>query len=417
MVTAEIILTGNELVLGKINDTNGPLMARSLDRMGIPVAHMQLVGDGLALIAGAVKTGLQRARLVIVSGGLGPTVDDLTRQAVADALSLPLIHPDPLPGNQPSPMPEGAVAVFNPNGSASGFWWTDGHQGIAVLPGVPSELVSMWPAFEEPIRTLFADAPPYHTRTVRIAGWSEKEVQRRAQDALAASPSAALAERLQLGVTAQQHLVDLHVASSDPEALATGMEMINAAFGDQIYWAGDGAPLLAQVVGDALATAGRTVATAESCTGGGICAALTAIPGASRYVDRGVVSYSNHAKTELLGVPAELINQQGAVSEPVARAMAEGLLARSDADLTLAVTGIAGPSGGTPGKPVGRVVMALAESGATFCDTYQQRGDRGQVIQSSVHRGMNLLRLALLYGVTGLTARQQAAAASRVKTP
>jgi len=198
------------------------------------------------------------------------------------------------------------------------------------------------------------------------------------------------------GVTARPLLVDVHLKAPDAPCLARAVAAAREALGDAVY--AEGERSLSEVVGEALRAGGLQVATAESCTGGALAAALTAVPGASDYVDRGVVTYSNAAKTELLGVDPGLIAAHGAVSDPVARAMAEGLLARSRAGVTVAVTGIAGPTGGTPEKPVGLVHLALADGSGTFARPFLHRGDRERVIARSVTRALDLLRRYLAAG-------------------
>jgi nicotinamide-nucleotide amidase len=202
------------------------------------------------------------------------------------------------------------------------------------------------------------------------------------------------------GVTARPLAVDVHLRAPDPGRLERAALAVRGALGDTVY--GEGEANLAQVVGEGLRGAGLRVATAESCTGGALAAELTRVPGASDYVERGVVAYANAAKVEALGVPEALIATHGAVSEPVARAMAEGLLARSRADLAVAVTGIAGPTGGTPDKPVGLVHLALADGSGCFARAFMHLGDRERVIQRTVTRALDLLRRYLDGGLAGL---------------
>jgi nicotinamide-nucleotide amidase len=397
---AEIVLTGTELLTGAVEDVNGPFLARRLAALGIDCGAITVAGDDAPALTALVRAALGRARLVLVSGGLGPTRDDLTRHAVAAAAGRPLVAAPELAGHHPAPVPEGAEQIENPKGSAAGFWLEADGRAVVVMPGVPWELAAMWEAGVRPrVEALFAGRPAVALRTLRTVGLTEREVERRLE------PVATELERegASFGVTARPLAVDVHLRAPDPRALERAARAVAGALGEALY--GEGDADLSQVVGAAFRAAGRRVATAESCTGGAIAAALTRVPGASDYVERGVVAYANAAKVEALGVPAGLIEAHGAVSEPVARAMAEGLLARSHADVSVAVTGIAGPTGGTPEKPVGLVYLALAEAGGTFCRAFVHRGDRERVILRTVTRALDLLRVYLHGGLAALESR------------
>ncbi|MFQ5507995.1 MAG: nicotinamide-nucleotide amidohydrolase family protein [Leptospirillia bacterium] len=380
----EIVLTGEELVTGKLTDSNGRYLAGKLAALGLPCGRVTMVGDDPAAITRTIADALKRSHLVITSGGLGPTGDDLTRAAVAEATGRPLQAPPEGGGKPAYPMPEGGVPIHNPKGSAAGLWITlPEGRCLAALPGVPWEFEGMWPDLGKHVQTAFPEAVR-HGITLRTAGLMEREVERRASAALADIPGCGV------GVTANPLLVDLHLHAADPSTLARATQAVRDALGDVIYTTGDAS--LAQVVGDTLRERGLKLATAESCSGGAICAALVREPGASDYVEGAIVSYANTAKKTLLGVPEHMLETQGAVSEPVARAMAEGLLTRTQADIALAVTGIAGPGGGTPEKPVGMVFMAIADRAATFCRAFHHPGDRERVILRTVHRGIDLIR-------------------------
>ena len=389
----ELILTGEELVTGKVADSNGRFLAVGLSRMGLPCLRVTLVGDGEDEIGNAAREALSRSNLVVVSGGLGPTGDDVTRQALATALNLPLVTLEALPDHRPGAVPDGAVQMANPQGSAAGFWIETAAVTLAALPGVPWELTAMWPELERRIRARFPDRVHY-ARTLRTVGRMEKELDRIVGDALSGM------DDVSLGVTANPLAVDLHITATTDAALKKAVSRVHTALGDVIYAEGDTS--LAAVVGDLLRAGGQTVATAESCTGGAICAALTAVPGASDYVDRGIVSYANAAKTQALGVPEALIKAHGAVSEPVARSMAELLRGAAHVDITLSVTGIAGPTGGTKEKPVGTVYMAVSTPEGTVCYRFVHAGDRARFVQRTVYRGLDLIRRYAQGGITAL---------------
>jgi nicotinamide-nucleotide amidase len=397
--TAEIIVTGSELLTGKVADRNGPFLARRLAALGIDCTAITVVADDAGVLTARLKGALGRARLVLVSGGLGPTRDDLTRAAIAAAAGRDLVSPPALADHQGAQVPEGAEQIENPKGSAAGIWLDLDGRALAALPGVPWELTAMWEVCRPRVEALFHGRPALALATLRTAGLTEREVEAR----LEAQAGALAAGGCGYGVTARPLEVDVHLRAPDRARLAQAVEAARGALGDAVY--GEGEASLSEVVGRGLKAAGRRVAVAESCTGGAVTAALTAVPGASDYVDRGVVTYSNAAKVDLLGVDPGLIEAHGAVSEPVARAMAEGLLARSGVDVTVAVTGIAGPSGGTPDKPVGTVCMAVADAGGTFHRTFLHRGDRERVIRRSVVRALDLLRHHLAGGTGGLERR------------
>ncbi len=396
MDQADIIVTGSELTSGRVSDVNGPFLARQLAAMGIPCAGIRIIGDHPEELARQIQQARAQSRLVLLSGGLGPTGDDLTRQVLSEAFGLPLVDAPPMDAHVSYPIPEGAVQIANPKGSAPGIWLEQHGRALVALPGVPWELTAMWPETARRITPLFNGVGRLNRYSARVVGLTERQVERAIDSAF----QNANHPPLEIGLSAKPLAVDVHLAHADMALLERASDIVRAALGDHIFTEDDHS--LAEVVGTLLKKRGKWVATAESCTGGALSAALTAVAGASAYVDRAVVSYSNDAKVSALGVPETLLDQHGAVSEPVARAMACGLLARSKADLTVSVTGIAGPGGGTEQKPVGTVVMALAAREGTFCHTFHHMGDRTRFVQCTVNRGMDLIRRYLAGGIQGL---------------
>ncbi len=397
MYQADIIITGSELVSGRVSDVNGPFMARKLAQMGIPCAGIRIIGDHPEELARHIQQARAQSRLVLLSGGLGPTADDLTRQVLSDAFGLPLVAAPPMDSHVNYPIPEGAEPIQNPKGSAPGIWLEQNGRALAALPGVPWELTAMWPETARRIVPLFNGIGTLHRCTFRVVGLTERQVERMIDAAF----QAAKLPPMEIGLSAKPLAVDVHLADPDATRISQAADAVRTALGSHIFTEDDRP--LAQVVGALLRERGKWVATAESCTGGALSAALTAVAGASDYVDRAVVSYSNDAKVSALGVPQALLDRHGAVSEPVARAMAEGLLNRAKADVTVSVTGIAGPGGGTEQKPVGTVVMAVAADNGTFCHTFRHMGDRGRFVQCTVNRGLDLIRRYLTGGIDGLT--------------
>jgi len=366
----EIINTGTELLLGRVTNTHLGFLAQSLFGLGLRVERQVTVPDGAA-IGEAFAAALSRAELIVVTGGLGPTSDDITRDAVAAALGRKLIfHQEILDGiaakfaerqiamndlQRPQAMvPEGGVVLENANGTAPGLIVENGTTVAVLLPGPPGEVRPMWNDEALPwLRKRFADRlAPVHEVTLRILGMGETRVQILVEDeAKALGP-------VEVGYCARPGEVDLRLIGPEENLVRKAAALARAKLGDVIY--AEGTETMEQVVVRLARAAGKTVATAESCTGGLVASRITNVSGSSEMFRYGWVTYADEAKTAELGVPAELLEKHGAVSAEVARAMAEGALRGSGADLAVAVTGIAGPTGATPGKPVGLVYFAVA---------------------------------------------------------
>jgi nicotinamide-nucleotide amidase len=410
-VRGEIIAIGDELTSGRILNTTSYFAAGQLFAAGHEIVAMITIGDDPALIGRTLLNSLALADFVIVTGGLGATSDDLTNEAVIDALGRPVtFYPEILTqiraGSQNAPesvrlsleklawLPAGAHALKFDASMAGHFLVHDGKP-IFFLPGVPHEMKEL--LVETVISRLAVwegeEVRQVRQRLYRVAGLPEIEINRRL----------AHLERgdnpLKIGyypVLPEVH-VSLTVAGAELAAteqlFAEADREIRLALGAHLY--GTDQETLAQVVGGLLAGQGRTLALAESCTGGLLAAQITAIAGSSGYFLGGVVAYSNDLKERLLGVAPAILAAHGAVSLETARAMAIGARMISGADYGLAVTGIAGPSGGTPEKPVGTVCFGLAWAGGVKDLRVQFRGERWQVQESAVHQGLDLLRLTL----------------------
>jgi nicotinamide-nucleotide amidase len=381
-VSAEILCIGTELLLGNITNGNARWLAEQLAALGLPHHRQTVVGDNRERLMAAVREAAGRCRVLITTGGLGPTPDDLTTEALAAAFDTPLVeHPEIWaeiqarltargrvcsPSNrQQAFLPAGAQVLPNPTGTAPGIIWTPpagaGIQpGFTVLtfPGVPSEMEAMWRATAEPwLRAAGLAEGVFASRMLRFWGVSESALAEQMADLLEGenptlAPYAGAGE-VKLRLTAH--------AGSEPEAqalLAPLEAEIRSRTGTACF--GVDGDSLASVVLEQLRQRGETLAVAESCTGGGLGAALAAVPGASDVFQGGVIAYANAVKQALLGVPAALLETHGAVSDPVAMAMAEGARRATGATWAIAVTGIAGPGGGTVEKPVGLVHIAVA---------------------------------------------------------
>lgn len=374
----ELINTGTELLLGDTVNTNAAWIGQQLAALGLDVARQTVVPDG-AVIQEALHEAAKRSDAVLVTGGLGPTNDDVTREAAAELLGIPLephagviLHLEAYFGKRNKPVteatlrqamvPNGAEVLDNPFGTAPGLYLpAELGQGmglncaIFLLPGPPRELKPMVERLVEPrLLALMPEAPPRTLLYLKITGLGESDIVERIQFHLECIAG------LELGYCIGRGDVDVRL-SGPAEAVMHGAALVRERIGDFIV--SEDRRILEEVVVHELKAAGQWVATAESCTGGAIANRITDVSGASEVFGRGWVTYANAAKEEELGVPAELLAAHGAVSEAVARAMAEGALRVSGADHALAVTGIAGPTGGSEEKPAGTVFVALASKG------------------------------------------------------
>ena len=417
---AETIAIGTELLIGGRSDSNSLFLADELGKLGIAVRFKSVVGDERQDIVTAVHTAVTRAQVIIMTGGLGPTVDDCTREAVAHATGRRLgRRKEALEGmtarlaqwgRRPSKgqlrqamIPSGATVLKNPVGSAPGFCLTLKKALIISLPGVPREMEEMM--WQEVLPLLRAESgaegrsprAPIVRQVFHTFGLAEADVDAKLTGLI---PKGAPVD---LGMLASPLgvLVSLTTKGnqSAPEKnRALPRKLANDVRARLSSWLfAEGRDTMEEVVGRELAKRGLTVAVAESCTGGLIGHRLTQVAGSSAYVDRAAVCYSNRAKTEMLGVPADLIAQQGAVSKEVAAAMACGIRQRSNVSVGLSVTGIAGPGGGTEAKPVGLVYIGLdGGTGQPITQEFRFHGDRNVIKQRSSQAALDLLRRWLL---------------------
>ena len=414
--TAEILAVGSELLTPHRLDTNSLYLTSQLNDLGIDVRSKTIVGDDAATLAEHVRHALGRSDLVITTGGLGPTSDDVTREAVAELLGLPLIEDAGVLetirrrferrglqmaeiNRRQAAVPAGARVLPNPNGTAPGLWITAGDRLIVLFPGPPRE---MQPMFEREVRPDLAarsGGRRVWRRVIRIAGRPESHVEERAHPIY--GPLTSGPNPIETTILASPGLIELHLSSrgDDEAAIAAALDRavtaLAAALAPSVVSV-DGRTL-EETVGALLASNGLRLAVAESCTGGLVTGRLTDVAGSSAWLLGGVVAYANDVKVDTIGVPADLIATHGAVSEPVGAAMAERVRARLGADVGLGVTGIAGPSGGTAEKPVGTVVIAISSSAGTVARTYRFTGDRAMVRQQSVVAVLELLRQTLTH--------------------
>jgi len=412
--SAEIICVGTELLLGDILNGNAQYLAQQLASLGIAHHYQTVVGDNPTRIQRAVAIACERARLIIFTGGLGPTPDDLTLETLADFFDIPLKERPELVADltqkfanrgrrlsessrRQALMPNGADILPNPVGTAPGVLWQP-RKGLVVMtfPGVPREMKAMWT--ETAVPYLHANGwvnGVIHSRMLKFWGIGESSLARQVQPWLSGeNPTVAtyaLGGEVKLRISAKAASVEAANALIEPVAAEIRQQTGTACYGQDDE-------TLATLVGEQLKAQGQTLSVAESCTGGGLGQQLTAVPGSSDYFWGGVISYDNRIKQRLLGVDEAVLKRCGAVSTEVAEAMATGVRDRLGTDWGISITGIAGPGGGSAEKPVGLVYVGLSCEGQTWSKKHLFGADltREQIRQRSAASALNLLRLALL---------------------
>ena len=416
---AETIAIGTELLIGGRSDSNSLFLADELGKLGIAVRFKSVVGDERQDIVTAIHTAVKRAQVIIMTGGLGPTVDDCTREAVARAtghrlgrrkealegMTARLAQWGRIPNTaqlRQAMIPSGATVLKNPVGSAPGFCLTWKKALIISLPGVPREMEEMM--WQEVLPLLRAESgaagrsprEPIVRQVFHTFGLAEADVDAKLKGLIPKGASVDLGMLASpMGVLVSLTTKGNPSAKKNRDLLQKLANDTRARLSDWLF--AEGRDSMEEVVGRELTTRGLMLAVAESCTGGLIGHRLTQVAGSSAYVDRGAVCYSNRAKTEMLGVPAELIAQHGAVSKEVAAAMACGIRQRANVSVGLSVTGIAGPGGGTETKPVGLVYIGLdGGTGQPITQEFRFHGDRNVIKQRSSQAALDLLRRWLL---------------------
>jgi nicotinamide-nucleotide amidase len=410
-LTAEIIAIGSELLAPDRSDTNSLWLTEKLNSIGIEVKLKTIVGDDDARLEEAIKDAVRRSRVVITTGGLGPTEDDITRKVAARALGRRLLLDEavlewirgrfesfgrkmPERNSRQAMVIDGAEVLDNPNGSAPGLYLEHEETAIALLPGPPREMQPMFESFVLPRLTEKSGSLRVRRRVLKVAGLGESALDEMI------SPVYLQYENPQTTILFNQTEVEVHLvanARSDREAdalLDRLTEQLEERLGKSIFsFAGES---MEEVVGLKLSVGRFSLAVAESCTGGLISQRLTSIPGSSKFFIEGVVAYSNEAKTRTLGVEPMLLLEHGAVSAEVAEAMAEGVRTRAGTDFGISVTGIAGPDGGSDEKPVGLVYIALADDAHTEHRKLMIPGDRHLIRWRASQAALDLLRRRLI---------------------
>jgi nicotinamide-nucleotide amidase len=414
-VNAEIIAVGSELLTPYRTDTNSLYLTEEVNQLGVEVIFKSVVGDDFARLVAAAQHALFRSEIVIFSGGLGPTEDDLTREAVAEALGVGLRRDEEIlasierrfaargwkmsPNNaKQADVLERAVVLPNPNGTAPGQWLSgkfDGRERIVILlPGPPHELKALFEA--ECRERLRGKLPPAFlaTRVLKVAMLGESHVDARV------SPIYKRFTDVQTTILAGAGEIQLHFKSRAETMQAAQARVDEAADAveeelDDAVYSRDGESL-EQIVGYWLQMRNATLAVAESCTGGLLGERITSVSGSSRYFAGGAIVYSNAVKTEIAGVPADMIERHGAVSREVAAALAEGIRYRCETTLGVGITGVAGPNGGTPEKPVGLVFHALASDSGTDVIERKFPGDRQRIRCFATTMALDMVRRKLM---------------------
>ncbi len=410
-MTAEIICVGTELLLGNIVNTNAAFLSEKLAYLGINCYFQTVVGDNRDRLLSVINTALSRADILIFSGGLGPTEDDLTKETVAEALGKKLIRDKwaeqeiadyfALRGRIPTDnnwkqadVIEGCEILYNKNGTAPGIFVSEGEKTVILLPGPPLELKSMFtdsvmPKLQQKCGQVF------YSQTVKIVGPGESSVETQILDMLNTQENPTIAPYAKTG---EVHLRVTARAKDEKEArekTAPGVEELYRRFGKAVYTT-DADETLEMALTKLLIKKKYTMTTAESCTGGMIAARMVNAPGVSAVLKSGFITYANEAKEELLGVSHDTLEKFGAVSRETAEEMAEGAVKAAHTDAAVAVTGIAGPDGGTKEKPVGLVYIGVNVRGNVEVREYHFSGSRQKIRESVTAAALTFLREKLL---------------------
>ena len=411
MLSAEIIAIGSELLAADRTDTNSLWLTEKLNRMGIDVKLKTIVGDDDARLEELVTDAVKRSRIVITTGGLGPTEDDITRKVVARALGRRLALDEnvlneirarfqsfgvamPERNSRQAMVIDGAEVLPNPNGTAPGLYLEEGNCSIALLPGPPREMRPMFENHVQDRLEKMSGEVRFARRIMRVAGMGESAVDEKI------APIYSQYENPQTTILFNSSEIEIHLRAhgrteADAETLLDDLSLkLEKALGNSVFsFRGE---TMEEVIGRRLTITGFTLSVAESCTGGLIAERLTKVPGSSKYFLEGVVTYSNEAKIRLLGVDRKVIREFGAVSSQVARDMARGVRHHAKTDFGLAVTGIAGPDGGTEEKPVGLVYIALADDAHTEHRRLMLPGDRELIRWRASQAALDMLRRRLI---------------------
>lgn len=411
MMTVELICVGTELLLGSIVNTNAAFLAEKCAGLGLSCYFQTVVGDNEKRLSGVLETALERSDIVILSGGLGPTEDDLTKEVAAKVCGKKLILHEPSrqaiqqyfekKGTEPTDnnwkqamLPEGCIVLDNPNGTAPGVIIETKKNKVILLPGPPNELC---PMFESGVRPYLEGLTNQVicSQTVKVCGIGESRAETMVKDLIDAQTNPTIATYAKTGEVHIRVTAGAENQKNAAKLIKPIVKELKRRFENAIYTTDEETTLESAVV-ELLRANGLTATCAESCTGGLLSARLVNVPGVSEIYKSGLVTYSNKAKRKLLGVKKATLQKYGAVSEQTAEEMAKGAAALTKADVAVAVTGIAGPDGGTKEKPVGTVYIACAVKGKTVVKKYQFSGNRSKVREATVSEALVLMRSCIL---------------------
>lgn len=411
-MVVELISVGTELLLGNIVNTNAQFLAGECAGLGLSMYHQVVVGDNEERLSEVLRTALRRSDIVILTGGLGPTEDDLTKEVCAKVMGYPLEEDahtrariqeyfkngifKEIPENnwKQAMVPMGALVLDNDNGTAPGLILEKYGKSVILLPGPP---VEMYPLFRDKVYPYLQKLQPEMiiSRMVKICGWGESQVEERLLDLIDAQTNPTIATYAKTG---EVHIRITARASSEEEAdklIKPVVKEIKKRFGSTVYSTKEEETLEMAVI-RLLKKYELTVTTAESCTGGLLAGRIVNVPGASEVFREGFITYSNKAKRKILDVNKATLKKYGAVSKETAKEMATGGVFATDSDICIAVTGLAGPDGGTEEKPVGLVYMACYIDGHVTVEQYQFKGNRNKIREQSVVKALDLLRRCVL---------------------
>ncbi len=410
-MTVEIIAVGTEILLGNIVNTNAAYLAEKCAELGLSCYHQDVVGDNEERLMDTIRLALTRADIILLSGGLGPTQDDLTKEAAAKVMGKELYLHEPsreairqffaernmeiTENNWKQAMvPEGAVVVENPGGTAPGIIIAENGKHVVLMPGPPGELI---PMFEKSIMPYLAGLASgvIYSQTVKICGVGESKAESMVEDLVSAQNNPTIATYAKTG---EVHLRVTATAPDEKEAKKLVKPMVKelkGRFGNHVYTT-DSEVTLEKAVVDLLAANKLTACTVESCTGGMLSARLINVPGVSEVFKSGYVTYSNKSKRKLLGIKKNNLMKHGAVSEQIAREMAKTAATLARTDVSVSTTGIAGPDGGTPEKPVGLVYIGCNVCGRITVKECHFHGTREKIRESTVSAALSLMRECIL---------------------
>lgn len=417
-MTVEIIAVGTEILLGNIVNTNAAYLAEKCAGLGLSCYHQDVVGDNEERLMETIRLALTRADILLLSGGLGPTQDDLTKEAAAKVMGRELYLHEPskeairqffeernleITDNnwKQAMVPEGCIVVDNPGGTAPGIIITENDKHLILMPGPPGELI---PMFEHSIMPYLAglQSGVIYSQTVKICGVGESKAESMVEDLINAQSNPTIATYAKTG---EVHLRVTATAQDEKAAkklVKPVIKELKGRFGNHVYTTDSDVTLEKSVV-DLLAANKLTACTVESCTGGKLAARLINVPGVSEVFKSGYVTYSNKSKRRLLGIKKSILLKHGAVSEQIAREMAKTAAALARADVSVSTTGIAGPDGGTPEKPVGLVYIGCNVCGRITVKECHFHGSREKIRESTVAAALALLRECILQYYSEMT--------------